>query len=470
MYGYEWTTEYGIYRLSINDKLKKEIRPVFKKELDYFGMNEFWNYPDTDAPLLWAEGIRRYVLNGECIAEAKGGGYYTKPKINVYKQDINLQPVNIEQLWNVNESLMKGLEQGAVEYIREKYEFFKKQDYAFVVAFSGGKDSLVLLDLVSKALSPEDFYVVFSNTGMELQCTLNSVNKAKQRWNNLRFYEAESHIKPEQSWDEFGPPGRRMRWCCSVHKSVPTLLKLREITDNYDVKAVVFDGIRAEESAQRAEYDDISKGAKNINQINCSPILKWGTSELYLHLLKNNILLIMYINKLFRVGCMVCPLSSAWWDSISNDVFADEITPLLSKIETYATLTKPQKEQKKFIEQGGWKARMGGRGLPNGGNRVSEQIESNVIRFKFKSYTQDWLSVAPLLGPIIEGNDANYVQIIDREEYSFRINKSNGLTIEYFPYSNMDRFVVSHLRGVANKVAYCIDAKYVWSSVQKRLS
>ena len=157
MYGYEWTTEYGIYRLSINDKLKKEIRPVFKKELDYFGMNEFWNYPDTDAPLLWAEGIRRYVLNGECIAEAKGGGYYTKPKINVYKQDINLQPVNIEQLWNVNESLMKGLEQGAVEYIREKYEFFKKQDYAFVVAFSGGKDSLVLLDLVSKALSPEDF-------------------------------------------------------------------------------------------------------------------------------------------------------------------------------------------------------------------------------------------------------------------------------------------------------------------------
>ena len=60
-------------------KLKNEIRPVFKEELDYFGFNEHWTYPDTDAPLLWAEGIRRYILNGTCVAEATGGGFYTKP-------------------------------------------------------------------------------------------------------------------------------------------------------------------------------------------------------------------------------------------------------------------------------------------------------------------------------------------------------------------------------------------------------
>ena len=70
MYGYEWTGQNGIYRLSVNSKIEKEIRPVFKEELDYFGFNEHWTYPDTDAPLLWAEGIRRYVLNGSCVAEA----------------------------------------------------------------------------------------------------------------------------------------------------------------------------------------------------------------------------------------------------------------------------------------------------------------------------------------------------------------------------------------------------------------
>ena len=34
MYGYEWTGQNGIYRLSVNSKIEKEIRPVFKEELE----------------------------------------------------------------------------------------------------------------------------------------------------------------------------------------------------------------------------------------------------------------------------------------------------------------------------------------------------------------------------------------------------------------------------------------------------
>ena len=88
MYGYEWTDEYGIFRLSINAKVQKEIRPVFHEELDFFGMDEFWDYPtNTSAPILWAEGVRRYILNGKCIAEAQGGAFYTKPTINLLEKD-----------------------------------------------------------------------------------------------------------------------------------------------------------------------------------------------------------------------------------------------------------------------------------------------------------------------------------------------------------------------------------------------
>ena len=62
MYGYEWTDEYGIFRLTIDAKIQKEIRPVFHEELDFFGMDQYWDYPkDTEAPLLWAEGIG-YIL------------------------------------------------------------------------------------------------------------------------------------------------------------------------------------------------------------------------------------------------------------------------------------------------------------------------------------------------------------------------------------------------------------------------
>lgn len=459
MYAYEWLKDNGIFQLTINGKIQKEIRPVFKEELDYFGMQEYWSYPNTDLPLLWAEGIRRYIINGKLVAEAKGGGFYSKPTISVYEKDLKLDPIDIDELWDNNKDIMAGLEKTAIDFIRKIHDEYFEKGYAFSVGFSGGKDSLVLLDLVSRALSPNEFYVVFSNTGMELSCTLQAVEAAKKHWPALRFYEAKSHLDPQDSWELFGPPGRRMRWCCSVHKSVPTILKLREITNNYDVKAVVFDGVRAEESAQRATYEEISVGAKNINQINCSPILKWNTAELYLYLLKRQILFNKaYRQGLFRVGCMVCPMSSSWWDGIANDLYREEMLPLLNKVERYAELTKPEKERKKFIEQGGWKARMGGRGLPNGGNRVTEVLKDNVLTFSFTEFTQDWLRVAPILGPIVEFRNGEGVQIIDHQEYYFSISEDKR-KVSYKLYSIMDRFVISHLRGIANKVSYCFGCK-----------
>lgn len=460
MYGYEWTEQNGIYRLSLDSKIEKEIRPVFKEELDYFGLNEHWTYPDTKAPLLWAEGIRRYVVNGECVAEAVGGGFYTKPTIRIKKENLTLEPIDVDDLWKENERIMLGLEKTAIDAIRKYYDKYSAMGMEFAVAFSGGKDSLVLLDLVSRALSPDKFSVVFSNTGMELSTTYESVEKAKKHWSSLKFYEAKSHLSPEDSWEEFGPPGRRMRWCCAVHKSVPTILLFRELTGNYNVKVVVFEGVRAEESAARAKRDEISVGAKNINQINCSPIIKWSTSELFIYLLHYDILFNdAYRRGLFRVGCIVCPMSSSWWDGITNDIYPNEIKPLLSKVEKYAKATKPESEVKSFIEQGGWKARMGGRGLPNGGNRVIETIKGDKISFGFTSRTQNWLDVSIILGPVVSFEEGIYSQIIANQEFHFSLTGENNNLVTYWPFSKMDRFVLSHLRGIANKVAYCFGCK-----------
>lgn len=460
MYGYTWTDKNGIYKLSIESKIEKEIRPVFKEELDYFGFDKYWTYPDTKAPLLWAEGIRRYVVNGECVAEAIGGGFYTKPTIKINKENLILTPIDIDTLWHENERLMLGLEKTAIDYIKKIYEEFSSQGNEFVVAFSGGKDSLVLLDLVSKALAPDKFTVIFSDTGMELSATYQSVEKSKEHWNSLKFYEAKSHLNPKDSWEEFGPPGRRMRWCCTVHKSAPTILLLRKITRKHEIKVVVFDGVRAEESTSRANREELSIGTKNINQTNCSPILKWNTAELFIYLLHYDILFNdAYRKGLFRVGCIVCPMSSNWWDGIANDLYTDEMRPLLAKVEKYAEATKPKSEIQSFIEQGGWKARMGGRGLPNGGNRVTEVINDDKISFSFTSLSQQWLDVCTILGPVVSHKDNKYSQIIANQEYNFSITDCDKISVNYWPYSKMDRFVLSHLRGIANKVAYCFGCR-----------
>ena len=210
--------------------MKKEIRPVFFEELKFLRLDEHfgWNFPESNEPLCWADG-RKYFYRGELVLETQGGDLFSMPTLKNVVPNLSLEPVNVSAMVQKNKNLMNGLIQRTLKDIYSTFKKYKNAVDIFYVAFSGGKDSLVMLDLVQRALPPDSFEIIFGDTSMELNDTYKTVEEAKIRWKNLRWHTAKAPFDALDSWKFIGPPARKIRWCCSVHKSAPSILKVKEI-------------------------------------------------------------------------------------------------------------------------------------------------------------------------------------------------------------------------------------------------
>lgn len=157
MYSYTWDAETGGLLLNSSPlSFSKEPRPVYYKELDILGFDRYWNYAKNDSyPYMWAEA-NNYFYRGRQVAKTKGGSLYTAPEIVILDNpEPNGQPlrfVDIPAMVEKNRDLLEKLAAETIKKIYNTYVEYMNRVDVFYVAFSGGKDSVVALDLVQRAL------------------------------------------------------------------------------------------------------------------------------------------------------------------------------------------------------------------------------------------------------------------------------------------------------------------------------
>lgn len=403
MYSYTYDKKTGGLLLNYTPSgFSKEPRPVYAPELDVLGFDKHWKYDkQTDYPYMWAEA-NRYFYRGTLVAKLKGGDTYTAPEIIIPLDEdgkpvmpesdgLALRPVDIAAMVKANQEMLEIIEQSTVKKIVAIYAKYKARLDCFHVAFSGGKDSCVLLDLVQKALPKGSFVVVFGDTGMEFPDTYEVINQTKQQCDEagIPFYIARSHLNPKESWELFGPPSRVLRWCCSVHKSVPQTLKLREITGKNDYKGLAFVGVRAQESATRAEYEYLNEGKKIKGQFSHNPLLEWTSAEVWLYVYANNVILNeAYKRGSARVGCICCPMGGGKSGYVEYNNYTDEVSSYFEMITRSNGRENINVDE--YIKSGGWSARNNGRDLANNPNHYTERIENGYLNIEILNPSSDW--------------------------------------------------------------------------------
>lgn len=472
MYNYEWDIETGGYVLSTRiTGVTKEVRPVFWEELSFLELdkNYGWKYPRCKEPLMWVEG-RRYIYRGELVAEAVGGGLYSMPVMKNVVCDLYIQPVDIAAMVERNENLMNGLVQRTLRFVYDTYKNYQDKVSLFYVAFSAGKDSMVMLDIVNRALPQDSFVVVFGDTTMELKATYDAVTEAEERWSQLEWYEAKAPFDATESWQKVGYPARKLRWCCSVHKSAPSIQKLKEIyaekypSSTRPFKVMVFDGIRAEESDARASYSMVSDGNKHAVQFNCSPIHEWNTTELFVYMFSNNIPINqMYRYGSHRVGCKLCPMAADWYECIINHVYPDEVKPLIDIVSgSIKKNFNSQQDREQYLQGGGWKSRVGGKDIHLGENKITEIKKDDKIIFVIAAGNYRWDKWLPTVGDLVQIGNTKYSLRYHDISMEFDVRVEDNTTTIAIPILLRSKTSIRFMylfKNALNKAAYCVNCR-----------
>ena len=189
-------------------------------------------------------------------------------------------------------------------------------DFGYFLAFSGGKDSQVLLDIVKRAgVKYKAFYSVTGNDAPE------NVYFIRREYPEVKF------IHPKEKYikiiEKSGMPTILRRKCCE------------RLKERVGKGCVVLTGVRAEESRKRAKYEEIMISSrrkehvgrdsgrergwlekvvhsciKGQDRVLIHPLLSFTSNDIWKYIDENGIPHNPLYKKCGRVGCMYCPFAS----------------------------------------------------------------------------------------------------------------------------------------------------------------
>lgn len=508
-----------------NETLGIAPRPVFFEELDLLGLDkQGWTYPHSDAPLMWAVN-KQYFYRGQRLFDAKGANIYNKPTLEFCKgvELMDLQPVDMEAMLSKTSDLMFVLENEAIEFIRDTFTAYSrvnrtfdnadsnqldfealaakaekkskqkmavvKQDCdsfdimpldaakeegkrvllstkidRFIASFSGGKDSQVVLDLCTRAIPPTDFEVIYSDTGYELPSSLELYDEVQKFYNerfpSLKFHIARNHESVLNYWDKIGTPSDTHRWCCSIMKTAP-LYRMLKVEGNKQAHVLAFDGVRAEESTRRENYQRTGKG-KHTFVYNAHPILKWNSVEIFLYLFRYK----LHINFAYRtgkarVGCLICPFSTSWDDMITKETYPKELAPFEQRLRKYSSQVNIT-DFEKFICERNWKLKaLGDNAQVFPVVSFKSSLPANDFVAEIKNSKHSLLTWLPALCEYTIRNTkdgASGELHYKKNIYSYEFMVKNN-TIKFKVHGRPTNDLVYLLRRLVYKTAYCINCE-----------
>ncbi len=206
---------------------------------------------------------------------------------------------------SANAPHMKQIVKDAVNTIRGIANQMDFRETTVYVSFSGGKDSLVTLDLTRSAVK-KPIKVFFANTGIEFPETVDFARRFCKE-NDIELIEVKVNEAFWENLPSFGPPAKDFRWCCKVCKLAPINSVIEECT-HAGKKCLTIDGKRRFESFTRSRINPKEENPFIPGQVSVFPIRNWRAIEVWLYIFYRK----LEYNPLYdegfeRVGCWLCP-------------------------------------------------------------------------------------------------------------------------------------------------------------------